>query len=55
MTIKELMEMLDGLPQNYEVTICTEEDEESSTEVNIARYIYVTDEKVTLYLKENGL
>lgn len=55
MKIKQLMEMLDGLPQDYEVTICTEEDEESRKEVNIDRYVHVENEKVILYLKENGL
>lgn len=27
MTIKQLIDMLDGLPQTFEVTVCTEEDE----------------------------
>ena len=50
MTIKQLLEMLDGLPQNYEVAICTEETEEHRTEVPIDRYMYVENNKAILYL-----
>lgn len=51
MTIKQLFEMLDGLPQTYEVAICTEEDEDGNrTEVSIDRYMYVENNKAILYL-----
>lgn len=50
MTIKQLLEMLDGLPQTYEVAICTEETEENRTEVPIDRYMYVENNKAILYL-----
>lgn len=51
MTIKQLIDMLDGLPQTFEVTVCTEEDEDGNrTEVPIDRYMYVEKEKAILYL-----